>query len=375
MHRQTYAEVDLLKLERNFRALRGLSPAGGFCCPMVKANAYGHGDVEVAARLELSGARHIGVGLVEEGVRLREAGVKAPLLLFGAFEGPSLEAVLANALTPVIGDWDGLALLEKSASGDAFKLHLKFNTGMNRLGFGVDQAPRLRAWLDARPRFRLEGVATHLLRGEDAGFDDGDSRGQLERFEEALAAFRGLEFFPHALNSSAAVAMHAREGRLRYGMRPGLALYGITPASREAPKLGFEPVLSFRSRVVATRRLRPGEKVSYDGLWTAKRPSLVGVVPVGYADGFQRLFSNTGEVLCRGRRARVAGAVCMDYFMVDLTDVEAATGEVGNGEEIALIGEQSGAEIGAVELARWASTIPYEVLTRLSERVPRHYVR
>lgn len=375
LHRLTYAEVDLSKLERNFHALQALLPPGGFCCPMVKANAYGHGDIEVATHLELAGAKHLGVGLVEEGVRLREAGVKLPLLMYGIFEEFSTEAILESKLTPVISQWAGLEILDRRVKSGPMQIHLKFNTGMNRLGFDVEQAPKLREWLGGRKKFVLEGIATHLLRGEDAGSSDGDSEAQLSRFQTALDAFRGIQIYAHALNSSAAITLHARRGTVDFGMRPGIALYGITPPSGDIPKVTFEPALSFRSHVVMTHRLKVGEMVSYNGIWKAQRPSLVGVVPVGYADGFQRSFSNNGEVLCRGRRAPVAGTVCMDYFMIDLTDVEAATGEIGCGEEIVLIGEQQGAVIGADELARRASTIPYEIFTRISERVPRHYAR
>ncbi|MCM2282414.1 MAG: alanine racemase [Bdellovibrionaceae bacterium] len=384
LHRRTYVEVDLARLERNFHTLRKLLPPNAFCCPMVKANAYGHGDVEVATQLELAGVKHLGVGLVEEGVRLREAGVRVPLLLFGIFEEFSVDTILENKLTPVISHWSELEILADHVPfGSRFALHLKFNTGMNRLGFDVSEALQLRDWLDTHQQFSLEGVATHLLRGEDAGEPDSDSGAQLEQFARALGAFQGLRFHAHALNSSAAVQLHARDGRLSYGMRPGLALYGVMPSTRATPKIQLEPCLSFRSHVVMTHRLNVGEAVSYNAIWKASRPSLIGVIPAGYADGFQRQFSNSGEVLCRGRRAPVVGTVCMDYFMVDLTDVEAASGAVGPGEEVVMIGDSHGenqgigleAQLGADELARRVSTIPYEIFTRISERVPRHYRR
>lgn len=375
-HRRTYAEVDLAKLDRNFKALRGILRVGAFICPMVKANAYGHGDIEVATSLEHAGATRLGVALVEEGIRLRTAGIKTSLLVFGIFEDDSVDAILENRLTPVVSHWDQLKLLaDRVRQHGRVPLHIKFNTGMNRLGFNVDEAPKLRSWLDAHPQFSLEGVATHLLRGEDVGQASGDTEKQLHAFSRALAAFQGLSFQAHALNSSAAVNLFANQRPLDFGMRPGIALYGITPATQEALSLRLEPCLSFRSHIAMTHRLNPGESISYNAIWTAKRPSRLGVVPLGYGDGFPRVFSNNAEVLCRGRRAPVVGQVCMDYFMVDLTDVESATGAVEKGEEVVMIGESQGAVIGADELARWASTISYEILTRISERVPRRYMR
>jgi alanine racemase len=252
---------------------------------------------------------------------------------------------------------------------------------MNRLGFADDQAARLREWLDSHPFFELEGICTHLFRGDDIGVAGGDTAAQLNRFTKILRVFAGLTFHVHVLNSSAGVGLDASGTKLDMslniplGLRPGIALYGIMPPSRHPPKIELEPVLSFRSHLVMLHRLQTGEAVSYNGIWKAKRESLIGVVPVGYADGFQRVFSNNAEVLCRGQRTPVVGTVCMDYFMIDLTDVETLTGPIEAGEEIVLIGEQQGQSIGADELAQRAATIPYEIFTRISERVPRHYIR
>lgn len=366
---------------------------------MVKADAYGHGAIEVSRALRAAGAPFLGVSLIEEGVELRESGDDRPVLLFGLF-GPSsvdaADAILEFDLTPVISEWHQLeALVEAlaksvksreslgSANRSAVKIHFKFNTGMNRLGFEVDQAPRLEEWLRSHPQFVLEGVCTHLLRGDDAGIPGGESESQLTAFVQAVAAFKGRSFHAHALNSSATVSLWHRVCRKAplgsgatwpLGSRPGIGLYGILPPTDEGVDVPLVPALRFKSHLVAVRRLKPGERVSYNGRWRAARESLIGVVPVGYGDGYFRLLSGKASVLCRGKRAPVIGTICMDYFMIDLTEVARQAGPVEAGEEIVLIGEQQGERILARELAELAGTIPYEILTNISRRVPRVHV-
>jgi alanine racemase len=400
--RRTYAEVDTTRVAENFRALSGLLPAGEFICPMVKANAYGHGDVEIARALRAAGARHLGVGLIEEGLGLRQAGDEGGLLLFGIFEEGDAETVLEYGLTPVISEWHELESLKKALVRRMYqgvgqsllplKVHFKFNTGMNRLGFDTDQAPKLREWLDANKAFVLEGVCTHLLRGDDAGIEGGESESQLADFARAFAAFKGLPARPHVLNSSGLANLLSRTQNAKplssgafwpVGTRPGIATYGVQPSNDEGLKLPVKPVLSFKSHLVMLHRLRAGERVSYNATWRATRDSVIGVVPVGYADGYFRALSNKASVLFRGLRAPAVGTICMDYFMVDLTEVEVKThsalGAPQVGEEVVLIGEQSGpfgrATLGAEDVAKWAGTIPYEVLTDISERVPRVYLK
>jgi alanine racemase len=381
-HRQTWAEVDLEKLKFNFSRLKGLLPAGQFFCPMIKADAYGHGDVAVAQALRPHGATHLGVSLIEEGLKIREAGDVGGLLTFGVFEGvESAKAVVDANLTPVISEWQQLEALKEilKAPKRPFKIHLKFNTGMNRLGFLAHEATKLREWCDQNPSIQVEGVATHLLRGDDAGAPGGESEAQFAVFAKALEAFKGLNVAAHALNSSGEVNLSQRVADRKVlsqgihwplGARPGIALYGVAPTNDENVDLGLKPALKLVSHLVETRRMKKGDCVSYGATWKAERDSFIGVIPIGYADGIFRALSNKGSVLCRGVRAPIAGIVCMDLLMVDLTDI---AGSIERGEEVILIGEQLGAEITATEIADLAQTIPYEVLTRLSSRVPRVY--
>lgn len=385
--RPTYAEVDRSRIRTNFLNLRSMVPDGTFVCPMIKASAYGHGDIEVAKVLREAGAPYVGVALIEEAIGIRQSGDKKSLLTFGLFDERGAEAIFEYQLTPAISDWYQLEALDKISERHGFSgtaVHIKFNTGMNRLGFRPDEAPRLREWLDTHPRFQLEGVCTHLLRGDDAGVPGGETESQLESFSKALLSFQGLKFYAHALNSSGTASLWNRHkkkaelgrgGMWPLGIRPGISLYGVQPSTDEGVPLPVEPALSLKSQLVMVNRLAPGERVSYNATWRAARSSLVGVIPIGYADGYFRLFSNKASVLCRGIRVPVRGTVCMDYIMVDLTEVEACSGPIAPGEEVVLLGSQGRETILASELASLIGTIPYEVLTSISERVPRVYVR
>ena len=389
LYRQTVAEIDLGRLRANCRQLRSLVAPRAFFCPMIKANAYGHGATECARALRLEGASHLGVALIEEGLELRDSKDDGEILVFGSFQGEACAAALIRRrLTPVLSERGQLEALVAAAAkagqtSTRIKLHLKFNTGMNRLGFAVSEASALRAWLQAHPQFELEGVCTHLLRGDDAGSATGDTHSQLLEFGRALEAFRGLEARVHALNSGAVAALRIREfgvsGVGPLGARPGIAIYGAQPASLPELAVPLEAVMKLRSRLVMVNRIATGEKVSYNGTWTSKRESVIGVVGAGYADGYRRSLSNRGSVLCRGRRVPVVGTVCMDYFMVDVTDVARDTastpaGDLAPGEEVVLIGEQGNCRVTAEELAEAAGTISYEIFTGIGSRVPRQFV-
>lgn len=398
-HRRTFAEVNLHYLVANFQKIRALLPEGSFICPMVKANAYGHGDIEVSRVLRIAGAVQLGVGLIEEGQHLRTAGDTGDLLLMGTFDAESAPAVLEHKLIPVLSDWSQLEalhfaralLLAKSPHEPlpSTRVHITFNTGMNRLGFDIDQAPRLADFLRTHLDFKLEGVATHLLRGDDAGIPGGESESQLAAFAEAVSHLQ--EFHPvlHALNSSATLSLWrrvvensplGRGGRWPLGSRPGLAIYGVKPSTEENVSTFLQPVISLKSSLVRVHRVPTGGRVSYGPTWRATRPSTIGVVPMGYGDGYFRLQSNRASVLCRGEKVKIAGNVCMDYFMIDLTDLEEKTGPVKAGEEVVLLGEQLNEagiaqRITAQDLADLIGTIPYEILTNINERVPRIYLR
>lgn len=386
-HRLSVATVNLDRVRKNFRKVRALSAPGSLICPMVKADAYGHGDVEIARVLRAEGAPYLGVIMVEEGERLRTGGDKGSVLVFGEFFArESAEAMMELDLTAVASDRAQLGLLEEAALRSGKKsvdVHIEFDTGMGRLGFAPSEARSLREWFDSHPCLKVSGIATHLLRGADLGVQDGDSDRQMSLFAQALQAFRGFKVDVHVLSSAGVIAAQSR-ALDNFGLpvrdfgppgsRPGISIYGQEPISDPHLRFGVEPVLRWYSRLARVHQIEKGFSVSYNGTWRAQRKSWIGVVPVGYADGYRRAFSNAAFVLCRGRRVPVVGTVCMDYFMIDLTDLVSETGRVDLNEEVVMIGSQGEEEITATEAASWLNTISYEILTGISARVPRVYV-
>jgi len=334
---------------------------------MVKADAYGHGAVPVTKALVAEGVDSVGVALVEEGIKLREAGVNEPrVLVFGVFSQEAARACAERRLTPVLsrrGDLENFAGLDKEIA-----IHIKFNTGMNRMGFPVAEAESLARFLKSTPRLRLEGVCTHLISGDDWGADQGFSRRQMRSFESALRPLADLHPRLHVLNSSALI-----KGGTALGARPGIALYGAAPPEvKAAAALDLKPVMHFRAPVVCVHHLGPGDTVSYGARWTAEKKSSVAVVAAGYADGVSRALTNKGVALLRGQRVKMVGTICMDYLMLDVTALENER-PVSAGETVTLWGAQNDAVLGANEVAAMRGTIAYEVFTNVGARVPRVY--
>jgi alanine racemase len=384
-HRQSFAEINLAHLKHNTDLMYQIAGTPKFFCPMVKANAYGHGDIQVANFLQLPYVSHLGVGLVEEAIRLRENKIKTPILSFGMFDPGSCESIIVNDITPVISDLPELEYLNSELSqysNRSLKIHLKFNTGMNRLGADVADADAILKFLRSHPQFHLEGICTHLLNGEDAGASDGDSALQLQKFFDVDEKFRELPHLIHAFNSSAAANIHLRKENKKklspdrlseLGSRPGISIYGGQVSTQERGSLDLRPVMSLKSKIALLHKVTKGEVVSYGGRWRADKDTLIGVVPIGYADGYYRNLSNSGEVLCHGENLPVIGTVCMDYFMIDLTKI-ASRKKIQKGDEVILFGKQGDNQILASDLAQKVGTISYEVLARISGRVPRVYV-
>jgi alanine racemase len=371
--RPTRAEVDVGALARNVQTLRRAAP-GMALLAMVKADAYGHGATIVAPVLEALGVELFGVALVEEGMALRKAGVSSEILVLGgAYEG-AWETLLEARLTPAVFREDQLEALEVAARRVGVKpqAHLKIDTGMARLGALLDEVPALLSRAKTLG-IELNGVMSHFA---NADLRDGAvTQRQLEAFAQVLVQVEAAGFHPrwrHLANSAAAVALPpAKTGGVYNLVRPGLALYGVSPAAWIVPPTPLEPVLSWKTAVIHLKTVPTGTAVSYGGTWTAHRPTRIATLPVGYADGYSRRLSNRAQVLVRGQRAQVVGRVCMDLCMVDVTDVPGAA----LGDEVVLLGRQEGQEVGAVELAGLLETIPYEVLCGVGARVPRIAVR
>lgn len=371
--RVSSAEINLSNLRQNFDLLKRHCQPDEFFCPMIKANAYGHGAVQVARALESFGVKQVGVVLIEEGIQLRQAGIKTEILIFGDFSTvEAVKAITHHCLTPVISDWKQLELLKAHIS-TSFAFHIDFNTGMNRLGFDISEATRLSAFLQSHPQFTCIGLMTHLHSSEDL---DGAGRQQMNLFQMAVREFPQVKTV-HILNSGGLIrraqnpaAFSALEFR---GVRPGLSIYGMRPLQDGDPITTLlKPVMSVKSAVVAIRKVPAGGSVSYGGHWKAQRDSVIGVVPYGYADGQPRHLSADAQVVCREQRMPIVGVVCMDYLMIDLTRAhKSGDPDQWLGESVTLFGH---AQLRAEDLANWSETIPYEISTRVSERVPRVYI-
>ncbi len=388
MIRSTVAHVDLAALQANFKAIQHFLAAGAAepaaaadlgprrpvpkVIAVVKANAYGHGAERVALALEAAGADLLACADIEEGIVLRRAGVRAPILVFGALSVSDLDGVFECALTPTISSPAAARAVQAAAAKHSQTLgyHLKIDTGMNRLGFRHDNLRRTLPELLSSPNLRLEAIFTHFATADDPELPFFDE--QRQHFEAALQAIeeRGGRDRPliHAANSAATL----RDSRVWYDMvRPGLLLYGIVPPPM-ATTIPLTPVMSLTSRVVAVKGLRPGEGIGYGLRFHADKPVTTAVIPAGYADGIDLRVSGRCHVLIRGRRVPIVGAVSMDMMTVDVTGLD----DVSPGDEVVIIGRQgseSWQQIDAREMAAAIGTIPYEIVCRIGARIERQY--
>jgi alanine racemase len=349
---------------------------------VVKADAYGHGAVPVARALVEAGCPMLAVALVEEGIELREAGLAAPVLVLGAAYGEEYDLLVRHRLTPIVFTPEHVQALAAAARRAATRAsaHLKVDTGMGRVGFLPSELGALLELLRAAPEVRVEGVCTHFASA------DLEPRATTERqvalFNDVSATLEraGFHLKHHLANSAGTVEYpDARQDVTR----PGIMLYGYLPFARGAapsPAIAgalasLRQPLTWRTAITHVKSVAAGTPISYGGKWIAARPSRIATLPVGYADGYRRHFSGRSDygradVLVRGRRAPVAGTVCMDMTMVDVTDVPGAA----VGDEVVLLGAQGAERVDADELAAKAGTISYEILCGLGRRVPRRYV-
>ena len=377
--RPTRAEVNLEALRHNLRVVRRHAD-GARVWAVLKADAYGHGAPAVARTLERARVDGFCVALVEEGIELREAGIVAPILVMGGDHGyghGAHEEILARELVPVLhdlGQVEAFARLTRAARPGAppFDVHVKIDTGMHRLGITMRELPLLAARLAQSPEVRVHGLMTHLACADSS--DEGATLEQTARFEEATALLAKHGVRPvvrHAANSAALL----RGSSARFdAVRPGLALFGVSPrVGTLALTSDLKAVMGVRTEVVAMRDVEAGAAIGYGATWKAARASRIATIPMGYADGLSRQLSNKGHALVRGKRAPIVGAVSMDITMIDVTDV----GGAGVRDEVVLLGSQEGPHgrdaIGADEIASHCGSIPWEVMTSVSRRVPRFY--
>ena len=371
--RPTWAEIDLDALAANFRVIRGHVGPGVNVMAAVKANAYGHGAVECARRLESEGVDWFGIALPEEGVELRSAGITKPILCLGGFWGGQEALCLQEDLTPVVYRPDMIESLDRAARdhGVVADVHLKVDTGMGRLGVRTDALPEFCETLKRCQNIHLDGLMTHLAAADDPNRED-FTRAQLDRFAQAAIVLRERGFTPtyiHGANSAAAFALPASRGNM---VRPGATLYGfvrdVLPRNIPAPPL--RPVMSVRSRIMLLKQVDKGEKLGYDCTYETTRESLIATLPIGYDDGYPRPLSNRGRVIVRGTFSPVVGRVSMDLTLIDVTDVAG----VSLDDQVTLLGKEGELVITAEDIAELAGTISYEIACGISNRVPRVYL-
>ncbi len=374
--RPNWAEVSLATLAENYKVVARHIGSGVTPCCVIKCDAYGHGVIESARALEAAGATFLGVTSTEEGIAVREAGVKLPILVMTGFWRGEERPLLAHNLTPAIATLEHIELLEKAAAELGLEhripVHLKVDTGMARLGVSLEELPRLAARIADSKYIELEGVFSHLAESEV--LDSAFVGEQDKLFARAIAVLAGAGLRPRYCHLANTAATVARPEIWNNMARPGLALYGYNlqcegPGAEKAV-LPVVPVLTWKTRIIALREVAPGTSVGYNRNWRATRPTRLAVIPVGYGDGYPRSLSKGGRVIVGDHYAPIAGNISMDLTMIDVTDVPG----VELGDEVLLIGRSEHCQVGADELARRAGTIVYEILCGLSPRVPRIYV-
>ncbi|CAN5796262.1 alanine racemase [soil metagenome] len=362
-----WAEVDLGCIRRNVARIKDLLNPGTLLLSVVKANAYGHGEVEAAGAAIDGGADWLGVARVEEGAALRRAGIDRPILLLAQPPVSALPAAAEYHLTPTVYTEEAArAWSEQAGPGRRLRCHLKVDTGMHRYGVPPQAAAAFIDLLGALDGVELEGIWTHFAVAEDvsSSFTSQQHKLFVELLDELGPRTEGL--IRHMSNSAGSLTFPEAHLDL---VRVGIAGYGIYPSPALADRVELEPAMSLKARVGMVKRLPAGESISYGQRYTLENDSLVATVPCGYADGLRRSLTNLGEVLIRGKRYRISGTITMDHFLVDAGD-----DELEAGDEVVILGRQGEEQVTAQEMAEKLETIPYEVVCGVSARVRRIYL-
>jgi len=377
----TRAEIDLTKLEYNFHSVRRFVNKNSLkqkikICGVVKANAYGHGIQKISEKLVSLGVDYLGVANYDEAIKLRPIIPDTKILVFGTLIHSKLKPatyvakLLKHNLIATVASLETARFLDyySRKSGKKFKVHIKIDTGMRRIGFDVKRAYKNVLQVISYKNLNVEGIYTHFATAEMK--DKTFAKVQLNKFNELLytLAKEGVEFpIVHAANSAAIINLKDSYFNM---VRPGLLLYGYYPSDDIEKKVDIKPIMSFRSKVTYIKRVDANTSISYGRTYFTKKKTFIGSIPVGYGDGYWRAFSNKGKVIINGKLYPIVGIITMDWLMVDLgekTDVKV-------GDEVLLIGKQNGLNMGANVIAKMVNTIPYEILTAIADRVPRVYI-
>ena len=370
---RSWVEVSRPQIAANFHAIRDVVGPSVEVMPVVKADAYRHGAIEVSRTLEQQGARWLAVSNTEEGVGLRDGGIKARILVMADFLPFTRETMLAYDLTPVIHSLEDLAEFDRLAAsrGQRCRYHLKLDTGMGRLGIRSEPEAVGAAILRAR-HAELEGLMTHFASA--ANYQSGQTEEQLARFDKVAVALNRAGIFPALVHLSSTIPVaYGRRNAWRGMIRPGHAIYGyVSPAQSQAPAriLQVRPALTWRATVLSVKDVPSGALIGYGGMFRTSRPTRIAVLAVGYADGLPHRLSNRGSVIVNGRLAPILGAVSMDLTSIDVSQ----SPEISVGDAVTLLGTEGHVTIDAQQIAKWAGTISYSVLCGIHARVRRIYL-
>jgi len=365
----TFAEIDLNAFSHNLKQVRLKVGKDRKIISIIKADAYGHGAVEIAKRASVSGADMFGVSTVGEGIELREAKIESPILLLGGCSKGDAEWIVSYNLKSIIYSFDAVLSLSKEAErqGKIADVHIKVDTGMGRIGIQSDEVMGLVKKVSSLKNIKIEGILTHFATAYEV---DREFTGrQIKTFKAVIDELKksGFSFsFMHASNSAAIV--NYPESYFNT-VRPGIILYGSTPFDFPVEDFLIKPVMSWKTSIVHLHNTPEKTGISYGRRFVTKRDSIIATIPVGYADGYSRSLSNKVQVLVGGRRVNQIGTICMDMCMIDVTDLP----DVKVGDDVVLLGRQGGEEIRVEELASIAGTIPYEIFCSIGRRVRRVY--
>jgi len=363
--RPTRVEIDLDSIAYNIHQIRKKVGNKTKTMAVMKANAYGHGAVEVAKVAIDAGAQWLAVALVEEGIQLREAGIQSPILILGSTPPDQVHEVIKYNLSQTVCSRELIETLSNEAQSwnQTAKVHIKVDTGLGRLGIFPEEVAAFVKESSCLEGIEIEGIFTHFsVADEDKAFTEL----QIKKFKEVISNLEREKIhipLKHAANSAAVVGFASSYFNL---VRPGIILYGLYPSPEMNRTIPLKPAMSFKTKITYLKRVPAGYSLSYDRTFTTKRKSLIAILPVGYADGYPRALSNKGEVLIKGKRAPVVGMICMDMTLVDVTHIP----DVKVGDEVVLFGKQNGAQISADEIASKSGLINYEILCGISKRVP-----
>ena len=363
--RDAWAEINLNAIRENYKIINEKITGGAKLCAVVKANAYGHGAVPVAMKALRAGAYYLAVATVGEGAELREAGITAPILVLGISPKTAADEIVYYDLTQGVADFSLAEAIDRAAKlqGKRAKVHLKAETGMGRIGAFKDDAPKIAEKIAALSNVELEGLYSHFAAADEK--DKSFTRKQLEIFLDIAAKIeaKGINIKLKHIAESAAI-LEIPEAHLDM-VRAGIIQYGLFPSKAVSHDAPLKEAMTLFARIAFLKTIQKGESVGYGREFTAERPTKIATLPIGYADGYIRAYKDKGEVVVRGKRAKIAGRVCMDQVMIDVTDIEG----VSEGDVVTLFG----GELPIDEAASFINTINYEVTCLIGSRVPRVY--